>query len=168
MSPRESVERMVFRDCCEKDKHRIFQKLNQLARSRNIAVILHWMGMKDPAGNVRNDMRFQSNGPRGQAETCVFCGKRVRAGDWQRLGHFVSDREYFRDKLRRFRGRSFHTQNGLPTHRDHCPSLCSGLVGRRHPRPRVGAGLLPEFSGPPPCSARFGSREGRLLRRKAC
>ncbi|MFY9585378.1 MAG: hypothetical protein WAR21_12905 [Candidatus Acidiferrales bacterium] len=99
MSLGESVERMVLHDSREGDKHKIFGKLNQLARSRNIAVILHWMGMKDPAGNVWNDMRFHSNGPRGQAETCVFCGKRLRAGDWQRLGHFVSDRECFRDNF---------------------------------------------------------------------
>jgi hypothetical protein len=96
MSLREPVTRMVLHDSKEDDKHRIFRKLNQLARSRNIAVILHWMGRKDPAGNVWNDMRFQSNGRRGQAETCVFCGKRLRAGDWHRLGHFVSDGECFR------------------------------------------------------------------------
>ena len=62
-------------------------------------MVLHWMGMKDPAGNVWNDMRFQSNGRRGQAETCVFCGKRLRPGDWHRLGRFVSDGECFRNNF---------------------------------------------------------------------
>ena len=99
MSLREPITRVVIRDSEEADAHRIFRKLNQLARSRKIAVILHWMGKRDPAGNVWNDMRFQSSGPPGQAETCVFCGKRLRHGEWHRLGYFVSDGECFRDNF---------------------------------------------------------------------
>lgn len=98
MTLKQPVNSTVLRES-EERKHGIFTRLNQLARSREISVILHWIGKKDPAGNVWNDMRFQSNGKRGQAETCVFCGKRLRAGKWQRLGHFVSDGECFRERF---------------------------------------------------------------------
>ena len=92
------IDRVALRDS-EAQKFRMFRRLNQLARSRGISVILHWVGMKNQAGSVWDDMRFQSNGKRGQKETCLFCGKRLKAGNWYRLGHFVSDGDCFRERF---------------------------------------------------------------------
>ena len=57
------------------EKRGVFFELNELAWSRNIAVIYAWVRMKDFLVGVWDDIIFQSNGPLGQPNTCVFCGR---------------------------------------------------------------------------------------------
>jgi hypothetical protein len=59
----------------EREKMRVFLRLNEIAWSRNIAVIYVWDRMKDFLVGVWDDMIIQSNGPLGKPNTCVFCGK---------------------------------------------------------------------------------------------
>lgn len=92
--------RIVLPDLSEHIKQLVFQSLNQLARSRNIAVILLWIGKEDHSEVCWDNMRFQSNGPSGLSNTCVFCGKtRLAKDDRVSFGHFVSDEECFRSSF---------------------------------------------------------------------
>ncbi len=97
MGKKQGHPRVACLDLCERNKHFLFEKLNQLARTRNIAVIFLWMSKSDHSGLCWDDMRFQSNGPSGLSNTCVFCGKiKLAKDDRVGLGHFVSDEECFR------------------------------------------------------------------------
>ncbi len=100
MEEKQEPSRAVLRDSDEHMKQVLFEKLNQLAGSRGIALIFLWMSKEDHSKVWWNDMRFQSNGPSGLSNTCVFCGKtRLAKDDRVSLGHFVSDEECFRSSF---------------------------------------------------------------------
>ncbi len=100
MAEKQEPSRAVLRDSYERIKQILFEKLNQLAGSRGIALIFLWMSKEDHSKVWWNDMRFQSNGPSGFSNICVFCGKtRLAKDDRVSLGHFVSDEECFRSSF---------------------------------------------------------------------
>ena len=100
MAEKQGRSRTVQRDSDEHMKQVLFEKLNQLAGSRGIALIFVWMSKEEHSKVWWNDMRFQSNGPSGLSNTCVFCGKiKLAKEDRVSLGHFVSDEECFRSSF---------------------------------------------------------------------
>lgn len=61
----------------EREKMRVFSRLNEIARSRNIAVLYASDRMEDFLVEVWDNVIIQSNGPPDKPNTCVFCGKDV-------------------------------------------------------------------------------------------
>jgi hypothetical protein len=80
---------IVQSDSCEWLKRRVFQKLNELARSTDIAVIFRIM-QEDPAKR-RVSSHYHSTGPKGSPEMCLFCGWGHKKKDFVHMGDFVAD-----------------------------------------------------------------------------
>jgi hypothetical protein len=91
MRPKVNSQAIVRPDPNESLKRRIFQRLNELARSKDIAVIFHMMQQKDPA-TKSYESHYQSTGPTGSPDVCLFCGLGLKnPNDFVRLGEFVAD-----------------------------------------------------------------------------
>ena|ERR1700730_12760929 len=95
MHPKAYSQAIVRKDPREDWKRRIFQDLNAMAKSNDIAVIyqlIELVRQRDPSVSVQDGFQFQSRGPTGTPGVCVFCGKKLRnSKDFIHLGKFVSD-----------------------------------------------------------------------------
>jgi hypothetical protein len=68
--------------------------------------------MTDFLVGVWDDIVFQSNGPLGQPNTCVFCGRDgLHNANAYELGTFLADGECFRDNFVDTQGTSFLEAN---------------------------------------------------------
>jgi hypothetical protein len=91
MSSIQKGSSIVQHDSHEWLKRRIFQRLNELARTKDIAVTYPWAQQKDPATNCYDSV-YQSTGPEGLPDTCLFCGWGHKSGkDFVPMGTFVAD-----------------------------------------------------------------------------
>ena len=98
MPPRPHSGARLKRDNRVDEKRSVFFELNEVAWSRNIAVIYAWVRMTDFLVGVWDDIVFQSNGPLGQPNTCVFCGREgLNSENAYELGTFLADGDCFRD-----------------------------------------------------------------------
>jgi len=111
----------------ELEKQKVFFELNEVAWSRNIAVIYAWVRMRDLLVGVWDDILFQSNGPSGKSNTCVFCGRDgLNNENAYELGKFLADGECFRDYLIDAQGTTFLAANA---HRPGVIVVTSDLPG---------------------------------------
>ena len=96
------------REAYMSEKRRVFLRLNEVAWSRNIAIIYAWQRATDFLVEKWDHFSFQSNGPLGKPETCVFCGQgglgRERAHE---LGSFLADEDCFSEIFIRKRSSRF-------------------------------------------------------------
>jgi hypothetical protein len=82
---------IVQRDSFEWLKRKVFQKLNELARSKDIAVIFQVMKQEDPVTDPFTPY-YQSIGPTGDPDMCLFCGCCCTNSEgYFQMGGFVAD-----------------------------------------------------------------------------
>jgi hypothetical protein len=80
----------VRRELNEHLKWEVFRRLNQLARSKQIAVIFQHYD-QDDAASSEYLRRYVSNWPTGRLDVCLFCGAAVkRAPRHVRMGSFAA------------------------------------------------------------------------------
>jgi hypothetical protein len=96
----------------ESEKRAVFFRLNELASTRNIAVIYAWVRMTDFLVGIWDDILFQSNGPDAKPNVCVFCGQGgLNPQNAYELGKFLADGECFRDHFVDMQGTCFFEPN---------------------------------------------------------
>lgn len=91
MRSKGKVSCIVHHDPQDSLKRKVFERLTELARSKEIAVIFGFAELKDPATN-KYQVRYLSTGPLGSPDMCLFCGWGAKdPTDFVRLGSFVAD-----------------------------------------------------------------------------
>jgi hypothetical protein len=89
------VSRIVLRDSREDSKRHIFQNLNELAKSNEIAIIYQLyelVSQIDRTVSAQDNWQYQSRGLTGITDLCLFCGwGMTNSKDFIHLGEFVSD-----------------------------------------------------------------------------
>lgn len=81
MGPTEQPRKPLAWDAEEDQKRWVFERVNELARKRNVAVLYIYSTMTDYGGGGWTDLQLHYDGPKPTPDMCLFCGKPTVEGD---------------------------------------------------------------------------------------